>query len=140
VASKNRRILETAPGQPAVESPKRVPDRPTGRPSLFLGATISDNGLLCQPGPDLSDRPRHLEDTSAVRLDQMAPCPSLKQDPLYPNTQLIDALIESYNRLKTVVEKYATQFYTNGYLLRQYSAFLGTLNGLVAKGTVIMKF
>ena len=37
MATKNRRILETATGQPAVESPKRVPDRQTGQPSFVLG-------------------------------------------------------------------------------------------------------
>jgi hypothetical protein len=37
VATKNRRIPETATGQLAVESPKRVPDRQTGQPSFVLG-------------------------------------------------------------------------------------------------------
>jgi len=36
-ATKNRRIPETATGQPAVESPKRVRDRQTGQPSFVLG-------------------------------------------------------------------------------------------------------
>jgi len=37
VATKNRRIPETAAGQPAVESPKRVRDSQTGQPSFVLG-------------------------------------------------------------------------------------------------------
>jgi hypothetical protein len=48
VAAKNRRILESATGQPAVESPERVPDRQTWPALLRFGRTISDNGLLCQ--------------------------------------------------------------------------------------------
>ncbi len=37
MATKNRRIPETATGQPAVESPKRVRDRQTSQPSFLLG-------------------------------------------------------------------------------------------------------
>jgi len=48
MAAKNRRILESATGQPAVESPERVPDMQTWAALLRFGRTISDNGLLCQ--------------------------------------------------------------------------------------------
>ncbi len=37
MATKKRIISEAATGQPALESPKRVPDRQTGQPLLLLG-------------------------------------------------------------------------------------------------------
>jgi hypothetical protein len=37
MGNKNPRISKSATGQPAVESPKRVPDRQTGQPSFVLG-------------------------------------------------------------------------------------------------------
>jgi len=37
IATKNRRIPQTATGQPTLESPKRVPDRQMDQPSFVLG-------------------------------------------------------------------------------------------------------
>ena len=36
--------------------------------TAVLAWTVSDTGLLCQSGADLSDRPPHLEGTSTVAL------------------------------------------------------------------------
>ena len=47
--TKNRRIPRTVTLQPAVESPKRVPDRQNGPALLRFGWAIFDNGLLGQP-------------------------------------------------------------------------------------------
>ncbi len=37
MATKDRRIPETATGQPTVKNPKRVPDTQTGQPSFLFG-------------------------------------------------------------------------------------------------------
>ncbi len=51
MATKNRRIPETVPGQPAVESPKRVPDRQTCQPSFVLGGQYPLTAYHVNPGP-----------------------------------------------------------------------------------------
>ena len=48
-ATKNRRIPETAASHPAVESPKRVPDRQTCQPSFVLGGQYPITGNYVNP-------------------------------------------------------------------------------------------
>ncbi len=49
MATKNRRIPVTATGQPAVESPKRVPDRQTGQASFILGGQYAITAHYVNP-------------------------------------------------------------------------------------------
>jgi hypothetical protein len=49
LATKNRRIPEIAIGQPAVESPRRVPDSQRGQPSFVLGGPYPITDFYVNP-------------------------------------------------------------------------------------------
>ena len=91
------RKSEIAASDPLVPASRASSDDRSGKPT-GLGASdpaLSNNGLLCQREADLSDRPPFLEDTSTLGLDEMGPRPPFRKDPLYPQAQISDAVIES---------------------------------------------